>query len=443
MRRSVFHLMAGQNAGAYPKSFRHAVVETPVFSVSAADRRRGLARVLLVGVLCLQGLVAGCATPRRMAAVPSALTAQAQTLVPDARIFPDRNDPAMTRMMLDSYVRERAWLAKSGQTGPLPPVAYLTISGGGGDGAFGAGLLTGWTASGTRPSFKLVTGISTGALIAPFAFLGPAYDPKLAETYTNVSDSDIFKKRNFTAVLFSDAMADTAPMGRLVERYITRELLDAIAVEYARGRLLMVGTTNLDSREPVYWNMGAIAASTDPGALALFRKIILASAAIPGAFPPVMIDVTVNGQRYQEMHVDGGATRQVFMYPQTLHLAEVSKAEGAERQRTLYIIRNARLDPDWASVDRRLLSIVNRSVSSLIQTQGMGDLNRIYLTSMRDHIDYNLAYIPSDFTAPKKSDFDVGYMRPLFERGRQLAEHGYPWRKYPPGYDPADAVKAP
>jgi hypothetical protein len=319
-----------------------------------------VARVLFVAALCLLGLAAGCASPRRMAAVPAALTAQAQTSVPDARFFPDRNDPAMTKVIFDSYARELAWRAKSGETGPLPPVAYLTISGGGGDGAFGAGLLTGWTASGTRPSFKLVTGISTGALIAPFAFLGPAYDPMLAETYTNVSDSDIFKKRNFTAVLFSDAMADTAPMGHLVERYITRELLDAIAGEYAKGRLLMIGTTNLDSREPVYWNMGAIAASPDPGALPLFRKIILASAAIPGAFPPVMIDVTVNGQRYQEMHVDGGATRQVFMYPQTLHLGEVARAEGADRKRTLYIIRNARLDPDWASVDRRVLSIVNR-----------------------------------------------------------------------------------
>ncbi len=167
MRRSVFHLMAGQNAGAYPKSFRHAVVETPVFSVSAADRRRGLARVLLVGVLCLQGLVAGCASPRRMAAVPSALTAQAQTSVPDARIFPDRNDPAMTRMMLDSYVRERAWLAKSGQTGPLPPVAFLTISGGGGDGAFGAGLL--------KPLFERGRQLAEHGY--PWRKYPPGYDP--------------------------------------------------------------------------------------------------------------------------------------------------------------------------------------------------------------------------------------------------------------------------
>ena len=403
--------------------------------------RLPLRRLAVAGMALL--LLAGCASPSRLAAVPSVSTIEAQTVIPNARFFPDRSDPAFLKEVLASSQREAAWLAKSGHTGPLAPVSYLSISGGGGDGAFGAGLLAGWTEAGTRPEFKLVTGVSTGALIAPFAFLGPRYDGVLKQTYTTVTDRDIFKKRNFSAVLFSDAMADTAPMGKLVDRYITQELLDEIAVEYAKGRLLIIGTTNLDSREPVYWNMGAIASSRDPGALALFRKITLASAAIPGAFPPVMIDVTVGGVRYQEMHVDGGATRQVFMYPQNLHLGTTAAGVGVVRKRTLYIIRNSRLDPDWASVDRRLMSIVGRSVSSLIQTQGLGDLYRMYLTSTRDGLDYNLAYIPSDFRVPKKSDFDVAYMTPLFERGRQLAAAGYPWAKYPPGYDPNDALVAP
>ncbi|MES3026734.1 MAG: patatin-like phospholipase family protein [Pseudomonadota bacterium] len=342
---------------------------------------------------------------------------------------------------MSSYNKERAWLAASGHTGPLPPVAFLTISGGGGDGAFGAGLLSGWTETGKRPTFKLVTGISTGALIAPFAFLGPEYDPVLLETYTTVTDQQIFKKRNMTAALFDDAMADTRPMSKLVDRYVTRALLDAIATEYAKGRLLLIGTTNLDSREPVYWNMGAIASSKNPEALTLFRKVVLASAAIPGAFPPVMFDVTVDGVRYQEMHVDGGATRQVFMYPPTLNLAAMSTTLGAERQRSVYIIRNSRLDPEWASVDRRTLSIVNRAVSSLIQTQGFGDLNRMYLTASRDHVDYNLAFIPQDFTVAKTAEFDINYMRPLFERGRELAAGGYRWSKYPPGYDPTSGAE--
>jgi predicted acylesterase/phospholipase RssA len=412
-------------------------------SANFTHRRRPPPRIVLLGALLATALIAGCASLNRVAAVPSGSTLQAQTVIPNARFFPDRSDPAFLQVILEASAKEQAWRDKNNELGPLPPVAYLTISGGGGDGAFGAGLLNGWTESGKRPEFKLVTGVSTGALIAPFAFLGPKYDGELKKTYTSVSDRDIFKKRGFTAMLFSDAMADTAPMAKLVERYITQALLDEIAVEYGKGRLLFIGTTNLDSREPVYWNMGAIASSRHPEALVLFRKITLASAAIPGAFPPVMIDVTAGGVRYQEMHVDGGATRQVFMYPQNLHLDKTAAAKGVVRQRTLYIIRNSRLDPDWASVDRRLMSIVGRSVSSLIQTQGLGDLNRMYLTATRDHLDYNLAYIPGDFNAPKKSDFDVDYMTPLFERGRQMASGGFPWAKYPPGYDPGEALVAP
>jgi predicted acylesterase/phospholipase RssA len=386
----------------------------------------------------LQLLTASCASPTRMLAVPGAQTAQAQTSIPNARYFPDRDPEPFAHEVVASYVREMAYLKKTGHTGPLPPMALLTVSGGGGDGAFGAGLLTGWTESGKRPAFRLVTGVSTGALIAPFAFLGPKYDYVLKEAYTQVSDKDIFKKRNFTALLFSDAMADTAPMGHLIGKYVTRQLLDEIAAEYEKGRLLLIGTTNLDAREPVYWNMGAIAASKSPEALTLFRKVTLASASIPGAFPPVMIDVTVDGVRHQEMHVDGGATRQVFMYPQRLHLGDLIREAHLTRSRSVYIIRNARVDPDWANVDRRLMSIVGRSVSSMIQTQGMGDLNRIYLTATRDGLDYNLAFIPRDFTVHKKSDFDPSYMTPLFERGRQLAAAGYVWEKYPPGYDPSE-----
>lgn len=394
--------------------------------------------------LLLQALVAGCATPTRLPAVPRGLTAQAQTAIPNARYFADRDDPDMLREAVKSVEREAAWLKASGHTGPPPPVAYLTVSGGGGDGAFGAGLLTGWSEAGTRPNFKMVTGVSTGALIAPFAFLGPKYDHVLHETYTDVTDKDIYRKRRFTAALFSDGMADTTPMGRLVSKYMTREMLDEIAVEYGKGRLLLIGTTDLDSREPVIWNMGAIAASKDPKAIDLFHQIIRASASIPGAFAPMMIDVTANGQSYQEMHVDGGATRQVFMYPPNLHVdTAFASLVGENRQRSVYVIRNSRLDADWASVDRRTLTIANRAVSALIQTQGVGDLIQMYLTASRDHVDYNLAYIPKTFDAPKKSEFDEAYMRPLFELGREMAAHGYPWAKYPPGYDPANAWKVP
>jgi len=161
----------------------------------------------------------------------------------------------------------------------------------------------------------------------------------------------------------SDAMADTQPLQAMVNRLITPEFLAEIAAEYAKGRLLLLGTTDLDAQRGVIWNMTAIAASNDPDALGLFRKILLASASIPGAFPPVMIDVTVDGKRYQEMHVDGGATAEVFIYPPRFHLREIAAANGYDRKRTLYIIRNDRLDAEWANVNRRTLSIASKADS--------------------------------------------------------------------------------
>ncbi len=146
-----------------------------------------------------------------------------------------------------------------------------------------------------------------------------------------------------------------------------------------------------------------------------------------------MIDVEANGRRYQEMHVDGGATAQVFLYPPSLKLAELSKQRGIVRERRLYLIRNARLDPDWAEVERRTLSIAGRAINSLIQSQGVGDLYKIYAESQRDGIDFNLAYIPRSFNAPHKEEFDTEYMRQLFQTGYDLVVKGYRWDKTPPG----------
>jgi len=382
--------------------------------------------------LLLPVAVAGCATPDRLPAVPIAATARADLGLGPIRFLAVRDPQPFADEALASLLKEQAYLASQGHSGPLPPAHYLAISGGGDNGAFGAGLLNGWTAAGTRPQFKAVTGISTGALIAPFAFLGPDYDHVLQTVYTTVSGRDIFKKRGFISGLFGDAMADTKPLSRLVERFADQKLLDAIAAEYGKGRLLLVATTNLDALEPVIWNMTAIAASKDPRALELFRKILVASASIPAAFPPVMIDVTVDGVRHQEMHVDGGTMSQVFLYPPSLGSA-LGDA-GARRQRTLYIIRNARLDPDWANVQRRTLPVATRALGSLTMTQGVGDLYRIYATAQRDGLDYNLASIPRTFNAPHPAEFDTNYMRQLFAVGQEMAAAGFPWEKYPPGY---------
>ena len=317
-------------------------------------------------------------------------------------------------------------------------MAFLALSGGGDNGAFGAGLLNGWTAAGTRPEFKLVTGISTGALIAPFAFLGPAYDGVLKRVYTEVSRKDILTMRSLLAAITNDAIADSAPLWQILRQEVNATFLAAIAAEHAKGRLLLIGTTDLDARQPVIWNMGEIAASGHPKALELFQSIMIASASIPGVFPPVMVEVEADGRPYQEMHVDGGTVAQVFVYPAGLNLRELARelggAAGVERQRSLYLIRNARLDPDWAEVDRLTYKIAGKAIAALLHSQGIGDLYRIYLIAQRDGVDYNLAYIPPTFKAEHTEDFDTAYMRQLYALGYELAVKGYPWQKTPPGY---------
>jgi predicted acylesterase/phospholipase RssA len=323
----------------------------------------------------------------------------------------------------------------SGNTGDLPPANFLAISGGGENGAYGAGVLVGWTAAGTRPTFKLVTGISTGALTAPFAFLGPAYDGKLKEVYTTLSAKDVMQPRGYLAVFFQDALADNTPLRQTVKKYFDQAMLEAIAAEYAKGRVLLVATTNLDARRPTIWDITKIAASGQPRALELVHDVLVASAAIPGAFPPVMIDVEVNGKKYQEMHVDGGASAQVFVYPPSLNVSTVQfEGRRVQRERHVYVIRNARLDPDWAEVERATFSILGRTVTSLIQTQGVGDLYRIYAATQRDDIDFNLAYIPETFTTELKEPFETSYMQELFQVGYERAVKGYQWAKTPPGF---------
>jgi predicted acylesterase/phospholipase RssA len=375
------------------------------------------------------------ATARRNA-VPADLEDQAEVtgFPPGMRYFPrDAEHVALfEKDFVESWARERAYLHTQGHDGPLPPAAYLAISGGGDNGAFGAGLLNGWTKAGTRPTFKLVTGVSTGALIAPFAFLGSAHDATLKAMYTSVSLKDIATMRWVGSAFFGDAMADTGPLAALLKKHVTQALLDEIAAEDAKGRILLVGTANLDARRAVIWNITKLAASRRPGALELVRKILLASAAIPGTFPPVMIDAHVGSLQYQEMHVDGGTASQVFVYPAAVDLEKLSADNDSMRQRTLYIIRNARLDPEWAQVDRRTLSIALRAITCLIQYQGIGDLYRIYTITKRDKVAYNLAYIPPTFTTPHTADFDPVYMGKLFDLAFQMAAEGHEWSAHPP-----------
>lgn len=390
--------------------------------------------VLLIAVVLLPGQ--GCLTvSRELEAVPSSQTARAEIPgMPGVRYVPAVNTTDIFNASVEATRREQAYLTSQGYQGPLPPATFLAVSGGGDNGAFTAGLLNGWSEKGTRPEFKLVTGISTGALIAPFAFLGPTYDATLKEVYTTISPKDVIAPRNFIKGVFGDAMADNAPLWKLTRKSVNADFLKAIAEEYAKGRMLLVGTADLDARRPIIWDMGKIATYGGPKALELFVSIMIASASIPAGFPPVMIDVEVDGKRYQEMHVDGGTMAQVFAYPATLTAKDMARVTGTSRARTLYLIRNARLDPDWAQVERSTMSIAGRAVSSLIHNQGIGDLYRIYATTQRDGVDFNLAFIPSSFDAPHKEEFDNAYMRQLYDVGHEMALKDFPWLKTPPGF---------
>ncbi len=313
------------------------------------------------------------------------------------------------------------------------PHYYLSISGGGANGAFGAGLLKGWSKSGERPEMTIVTGISTGALIAPFAFLGSDFDDELEQLYTTLSTKDLVRKRSLIGGLLSDAMADTEPLRDLLRRKVDEQMIAAIAREYEKGRRLWIGTTNLDAKRPVVWNIGAIAAVGTEESAQLVRDIMLASASIPGIFPPVRISVRVGDQEFDELHVDGGVTSQVFLYPAQLDSSEMTEMIGVYGAQTVYVIRNSILHPHWSEVKPKLAPVALTSINTLIRTQGMGDLYRIYLGAKRDGITYQLAYIPDDFDLEAEEDFDPKYMRALFDLGYELARDGYDWASSPPG----------
>ncbi len=394
----------------------------------------------LVPLLSAVLLASGCAGPVRGPAVPVDLQDRAVVMgLAGIRTWGDDIHPDFGDEIQEALRREQAYLTETGHQGPLARADFLAISGGGANGAYGAGLLCGWTQAGDRPQFKAVTGISTGALIAPFAFIGSDQDQTLRTFYTGITTRDVLSRRSLLAAAFDDALADNGPLRELLNRCIDQKMLLAIAAEHAKGRILLIGTTNLDARRGVIWNVTAIAASGHPRALDLIREIMIASAAIPAAFPPVMFDVEAGGHRYQELHVDGGVMTQVFLYPPSFRLAEDARVLGVTRERRLYVIRNARLDPDWAETKRRTLPIAGRAIDALIQTQGIGDLYRIYLSAQRDGIEFNVAYIPATFNGVPREAFDREYMTRLFETGYEMAVKGYPWEKTPPGYKPASS----
>lgn len=334
----------------------------------------GHVRATAAALICLVVLT-GYATSIARMAVPEKLVDLATvTEFQDIRFWGDAT-PANLDRIVTTALQQRSQGAK-----PLLTARqrFLAISGGGSDGAFGAGLLAGWTEAGTRPEFDIVTGVSTGALIAPFAFLGPRYDAQLRELNTQHGTADLITSQILTRLLGGSALADSAPFEALLAKYVTADLLRAVAKEHLSGRRLLVGTTNIDAQRSVIWDMGAIAASGRDEALPLFRRILQASASIPGVFPPVRINVRAEGQNFDELHVDSGITAHVFFLPSQIMLKSIDQRYGLSSARELYVIRNGRIGPEYQVVEASLTSVAGRSLSTLTKTQANGELEALF-----------------------------------------------------------------
>jgi Patatin-like phospholipase len=302
---------------------------------------------------------------------------------------------------------------------PATPGPWLALSTGGGDGAFGAGLLNGWSESGKRPEFSVVTGVSTGALMAPYAFIGPSQDPGLKRAYTEYNAGDIFED-----VKTPESLVDTWPLKRLIAKEVTPELLAQVAEQYKRGRRLFVATTNLDAQRGVIWNMGAIAAKGDEASLQLFRNVLRASSAIPGLFPPVLIDVEANGKKTQEMHADGGLTAQIFVAPESMiNTASTTKLPATE----LYLIANNRLNPEFQMTERSLIFVLGHSIAVGVQSMLRVNIDRAYAAAKRNGIPFYLSYPALGADQQGKGAFDTEFMKDLFQSGVARGRGDHPF----------------
>ena len=317
---------------------------------------------------------------------------------------------------------------------PSQPGPWLVLSTGGSDGAFGAGLLNGLSAAGNRPDYSVVTGVSTGALMAPFVFAGSRYDDALKAAYTQISSADIFEIGST-----GESFVDSWPLKELIAKQITPALLADIAAEHERGRRLFVVTTDVDAERSVVWNMGAIAAHGGDAALNLFRSVLLASGSVPGAFPPVLIDVESNGKQFAEMHVDGGVGGQYFVAPPAL----MESTSGYRIPATqLYIVVNSGLQPDFQVVQRSTPIILSQAVGMAVKVDLRLMLDRSFIAAKNGGIGFNVATIPADFSAPNRGAFDPNYMRALFDAGYAQGKSANPFAAQPPPYPGQPAGEA-
>ncbi|MDF1836895.1 MAG: patatin-like phospholipase family protein [Planctomycetota bacterium] len=382
-------------------------------------------------LLALQGLLA-CSAPRTLEPVPAEWSARAE--VPG---FPGiRGFALQSSLVFRESILEAGRLRRQAQaTGhELGGVRILALSGGGPNGAFAAGFLKGWTQTGKRPHFDLVTGVSTGSLIAPFAFLGSEFDEVLERLYTSSSSKKLFQSLPFWRILSSNALYDVRALRKVIAGAVTESILEQIAHEHRRGRRLFMLTTNLDVGRAVAWDMGKIACSEQPGALALFQKIMLASASIPLAYPPVYFEVQAEGGTYGEMHFDGGVASQVFMLGLLTDLGEVRSEFGvpsADMTTRVYVLRSGVPRATWSYAPADLRSIGLRSVTIATNSMALGDLLRIHELCQQNDLDFRLAASPVDLAPDGGVEYDDVAIRALFETGRSRGASPSPWWNHP------------
>lgn len=343
--------------------------------------------------------------------------------------------------------------------GLRPPRNVLALSSGGLYGAYSAGVMDGWSRTGTRPEFDVVTGSSTGALIAPFAFLGSDYDPQAMRLYTGVQAEDIFRVRAWVTIPFRDSLATSAPLRQLIQDQIDQSLMDKIAAEHRKGRRLYVATTELRSKRAVIWDMGAIAQRPCPEGCTLFRDVLLASASVPGVLPPVEFRLMVDGRRITELHTDGAVTAPIFMPPgvfagaaalagpnpvQPLPHSSAPAVSGvaapAPGGPNFYAIVAGKLYPEEGPVRRRILPVLAATTSALLYAQCRAELANMYWQSRLSGMRYHMIALRQDAEIEVDSSvsFNREVMQKLYYEGRCDGQSGPRWMYVPPALSPCD-----
>ncbi|WP_087019860.1 patatin-like phospholipase family protein [Thaumasiovibrio subtropicus] len=321
-----------------------------------------------------------------------------------------------------------ASLIDRGLTKGINKMTHLALSGGGVNGAFSAGILNGWTERGDRPEFDVVTGISTGAIVSVFAYLGSEYDEQLKNYYTSTPLEEMFKANGVFRLFSHRALLNTGGFESQVRDAITKDLMTKLAVERDSGRLLLIGTTNLDNETLAIWDVGKIAQVGTPEAQALIQDLIIASSSIPGAFPAKKISVSDGERVYDELHVDGGLARQVVFAPQWYRSEHSSYAVDSQ----VYIVRNGYLLPRYRVIEDRLTTITERSMATIIRNQGVGDVEHIYHFAVHHDFDFNLAHIGLDFDTEEDNIYTQSYMWQLYEYGYDKVLNNTLWEEVPP-----------